>query len=114
MCCSLELSSQQQHFGLNKLLNLTTEESGNPPHNPADPHAQRPWPIRYKRERQKDLFYQYPDNKRGGKCRVSRDLATGEIIGIVRKKRLGDMNIANSCEMFDMRVSVNVEEPRAC
>ena len=48
----------------------------------------------------------------GGKIRVSRD-RSGRVIenGVIRKKRIGDVNVYSPREAFDWRVSVSTEEP---
>jgi hypothetical protein len=46
----------------------------------------------------------------GGKLRVSRDAQTGEVIACIRKQRFRDLNVVNSTEIFDFRVSVSSEE----
>jgi hypothetical protein len=107
-----QLKSQRQHAALNQLLNTTTEESARWRPDPSIPPQlqSKPWPIRYKRERQIDEFYQYEGQSRGGKIRVSRNKETGEVIEVIRKKRYADLNVANGGEPFDFRVSLSTEE----
>jgi len=47
--------------------------------------------------------------------RVSRDRA-GNIVpgGIIRKRRIADLNVFSPREKFDWRVSVSIEEPCEC
>lgn len=66
-----------------------------------------PLPLYFQRVQQVDSFY----NARGGKVRVSRD-REGNVVknGVIRKRRLGDLNIVSPREAFDWRISCNVEE----
>lgn len=88
---------RENHATLNRLLNSTVESS-----------QRSPTPLRFFRAQQIDSFYQ----ARGGKVRVSRD-RQGNVVpdGVVRKRRLGDLNVVSPREAFDFRISANVEEP---
>ncbi|RSH90096.1 mRNA-capping enzyme subunit beta [Saitozyma podzolica] len=90
--------TKQQNQSLNNLLNSAAQSS-----------LSSPFPVRFSRARQIDSFY---DGSGGGKIRVSRDRA-GQVIpnGVIRKRRLGDLNITCPGEALDFRVSVNTEDP---
>lgn len=95
----LQLTTQAQNVSLNRLLNQATELS-----------QRSPYPIKFYRAQHTDSFH--GGSGRDGKVRVSRDRA-GRIVenGVIRKRRLGDLNVFSPREAFDWRVSVNVEEP---
>ena len=65
--------------------------------------------VSYRRARECDRFY--PAEQ--GRIRVSVDWETGKVLpaGIVKKERLGDLNIHLPGCPFDFRISVNVETP---
>ncbi|BEI80691.1 hypothetical protein CcaverHIS002_0112200 [Cutaneotrichosporon cavernicola] len=91
--------TKHNHKWLNEVLNQQVEATANTPH-----------PLRYKRERQIDEFHK----TRAGKVRVSREMENGKagrVIAVVRKNRLGDLNVVSPNHPFDWRISCNVEEP---
>jgi hypothetical protein len=89
--------NRKQHASLNVLLNEAVEGS-----------RQTPTPLHFYRAKHIDSFY----SSRGGKTRVSRD-ENGNVVenGVVRKRRIADLNIYSPREAFDWRVSVSVEDP---
>lgn len=86
--------SAAQNRSLNVLLNQAAESS-----------QRSPAPIQFFRAQQVDSFYP-------GKVRVSRD-RQGNIIpgGVIKKKRLADLNVFSPRQAFDWRISCNVEDP---
>ncbi|KAI9635602.1 CYTH-like domain-containing protein [Dioszegia hungarica] len=99
--------SKAQHTSLNQLLNEATAQShaSRSGFDLADPA--RPYPIKFFRARQADTFYASPGNS---KTRVSRDMATGEVVACIKKRKVADLNVANGLEALDFRVSVSTEE----
>ncbi|ODN96580.1 hypothetical protein L198_04296 [Cryptococcus wingfieldii CBS 7118] len=92
----------QHHKSLNNLLNRAVESQASLPRD-----AGR---IYFKRSRLVDSFYDL-GNEGGGKVRVSRDMKTGDVVESVRKRRVGDCNVYCPGSAYDLRISVNVEEP---
>ncbi|GMK57790.1 hypothetical protein CspeluHIS016_0406240 [Cutaneotrichosporon spelunceum] len=91
--------TKHNHKWLNEVLNKQVEAAAGTPH-----------PLRYRRERQIDESHR----TRAGKVRVSREMENGKagrVIAVVRKSRLGDLNVVSPNEAFDWRISCNVEEP---
>jgi polynucleotide 5'-triphosphatase len=98
--------TKKQNQTLNKLLNDVTSES----HSPNSPNTH---PIQFFRARHIDSFYNIASSQRGGgKVRVSRD-REGNIVpdGVIRKRRIGDLNVYSPRSAFDWRISINTEEP---
>lgn len=89
--------TKAQHGSLNRLLNSAVEGS-----------MQTPNRLQFFRARHVDTFY----SSHGGKTRVSRDRA-GNVVenGVVRKRRIADLNVYSPREAFDWRVSASVEDP---
>ncbi|KAK8846599.1 hypothetical protein IAR55_005685 [Kwoniella newhampshirensis] len=90
-----------QYRVFNNLLNSATQTSITLP-----PHAGR---VHFSRSKLTDSFH--GNGGRSGKLRVSRDRETGEVVHVVRKRRVADMNVFCPGSPFDWRISVNVEEP---
>lgn len=90
---------QKQNQSLNRLLNSITSES-----------QKSPYPIQFQRAQHVDSFY--GGGNHHGKARVSRT-RDGQVIenGVMRKTRIGDLNVFSPREGFDWRVSVSTEEP---
>ncbi|KAL7423359.1 mRNA-capping enzyme subunit beta [Cryptotrichosporon argae] len=91
--------NKAQHASLNRLLNSVVSSSQ------ALPPAAR---LRFSRAQHTDSFHA----DRAGRVRVSRDRA-GAVVpgGVVRKRRLADLNVVNPNGGFDFRISASVEEP---
>lgn len=68
--------------------------------------------MRYERQHEVDCFHRMPEI--GGSVRVTRDAQTMTVKdkGIIKKKRLADINIFSPNRALDYRISVNVEEPQ--
>lgn len=89
--------SESQHKKINAVLNqLVTDQSKG---------------VRYERQHEIDCFHSIPEG--GGKVRVTRDAKTMIVKekGIMRKRRLADINIFSPNRALDYRISVNVEVP---
>jgi hypothetical protein len=82
-----------QHRALNTLLNQQVEFNARSSH-----------PIKYTRERHVDTSYM-------DRTRVTRD-AEGNVLAVVRKERLGTIDVFNPMEQMDWRMGVSVEGPR--
>lgn len=96
--------TKKQNQSLNNLLNSITSASN------TDPSL---FPIKFYRARHIDSFYNISSSHRGGgKVRVSRD-REGNVVrdGVIRKKRIADLNVTSPRSAFDWRVSINTEEP---
>lgn len=68
--------------------------------------------MKYERQHEVDCFHRMPEI--GGSVRVTRD-AQSMIVkdkGIIKKKRLADINVFSPNRALDYRISVNVEEPQ--
>ncbi|WWC67503.1 uncharacterized protein I206_101411 [Kwoniella pini CBS 10737] len=90
-----------QHKVLNNLLNQAAQQSVSLP-----PEQGR---VNFSRSKLTDSFH--GQGGRGGKIRVSRSRETGEVVEVVKKRRIADMNVFCPGAAFDWRISVNVEEP---
>ncbi|CAK9784864.1 mRNA triphosphatase CET1 [Cutaneotrichosporon oleaginosum] len=92
--------TKHNHKWLNEVLNQQVQAS-----------VGGEYPLRYKRVRQVDEFHR----TRAGKVRVSREMEpggkAGKVVAVVRKNRLGDLNVVSPNQAFDWRISCNVEEP---
>ena len=64
--------------------------------------------ISYAHLHLKDSFY---TGERNDKIRVTRDERSGEVLEVLRKVRLADLNIYCPKRACDWRISVNVEVP---
>jgi polynucleotide 5'-triphosphatase len=67
--------------------------------------------VKYERQTEVDCFHRQPE----GSVRVTRDAKTMKIKdkGIMRKKRLADINVFSPNRELDYRISVNVEVPES-
>ncbi|WVW78923.1 hypothetical protein I302_100886 [Kwoniella bestiolae CBS 10118] len=91
----------QQHKTLNNLLNQAAQSSVN-----LSPEQGR---VHFSRSKLTDSFH--GAGGRNGKVRVSRSRETGEVVEVVKKRRVADLNVYCPGAAFDWRISVNVEEP---
>ncbi|WVF70428.1 hypothetical protein IAT40_005218 [Kwoniella sp. CBS 6097] len=93
-----------QYRVLNNLLNSAVQGSQQLPRSEGR--------VQFSRSKLNDSFYGLGGN-RGGKVRVSRDRETGRVVegGVIKKKRIADLNVYCPNMPFDWRISVNVEEP---
>ncbi|WRT65195.1 uncharacterized protein IL334_002138 [Kwoniella shivajii] len=93
----------QQHRTLNGLLNEAAQQSVT-----LSPERGR---VHFSRSKLTDSFH--GGGGRQGKVRVSRNRETGQVVEVVRKRRIADLNVYCPGAAFDWRISVNVEEPYA-
>jgi polynucleotide 5'-triphosphatase len=65
--------------------------------------------MRYERQLETDSFHRTPE----GSVRVTRNKGSADVKekGIIRKRRLADLNIFSPNQVLDYRISVNVEVP---
>ncbi|WWC87344.1 uncharacterized protein L201_002233 [Kwoniella dendrophila CBS 6074] len=92
-----------QHKTLNNLLNQAAQSSVNLTSNQGKVH--------FSRSKLTDSFHGGGSGNRSGKVRVSRSRETGQIVEVVKKRRIADLNVYCPNAAFDWRISVNVEEP---
>lgn len=95
------MPGQKQNSSLNVLLNSAFIESQKPG---------SPYKTQFFRAYQIDTFFSAHDG--GGKVRVSRD-KDGNVIpgGVIRKRRIADLDVSSPMETFDWRISISEEEP---
>ncbi|KAJ9104515.1 hypothetical protein QFC21_002011 [Naganishia friedmannii] len=107
---------ERQHATLNQCLNKEVEYcSGRAgPHPILQPHSY--YPITYKHTYTTDTFF--PASQAavvGGfnqaKRRVTTDDKTGQVVEVMEKCKIANLNIFSPNEEFDWRVSVNIEIP---
>ncbi|OCF34019.1 hypothetical protein I316_04365 [Kwoniella heveanensis BCC8398] len=93
-----------QYRVLNNLLNSAVQGSQQLPRSEGR--------VQFSRSKLNDSFYGY-GGRGGGKVRVSRDRDTGRVVegGVIKKRRVADLNVYCPNMPFDWRISVNVEEP---
>ncbi|WVQ97486.1 hypothetical protein IAU59_004600 [Kwoniella sp. CBS 9459] len=94
-----------QYRALNNLLNSAVQGSQQLPRSEGR--------VQFSRSKLNDSFYGSGGSRGGGKVRVSRDRDTGRVVegGVIKKRRVADMNVYCPNMPFDWRISVNVEEP---
>ncbi|KAH7018487.1 CYTH-like domain-containing protein [Microdochium trichocladiopsis] len=112
--------TDQQHQELNQYLNQQTQASQM--HKAAKAGGRLP--IDYKHRREKDRFYELPNqmfarlplcvsgllNNRGPlKARVTYDQTTGEVLAKIIKARVADLHIYMPHLPLDCRISINLE-----
>ncbi|KAI9351997.1 mRNA triphosphatase CET1 [Obelidium mucronatum] len=85
-----------QHGNFNRFLNKAVED-----HKGA---------VKYTHRYELDKFY--PPNRSGGdRVRVTVDTKTDEVIAVIEKKRIADLNIYSPSTQLDYRISINLEVP---
>ncbi|KAJ1727195.1 mRNA-capping enzyme subunit beta [Coemansia biformis] len=89
--------TQQQHAMFNKLLNQRVDEARR-----ADFRGSR---IMYKHTREVDHFYKVD----GMRVRVTRNKETGEVLGVITKNKVADLNIYSPRTKLDIRITINEE-----
>ncbi|UZJ53152.1 hypothetical protein CBS101457_002472 [Exobasidium rhododendri] len=89
--------SESQHRKINGVLNTIVQDQSQG--------------MRYERQQEIDCFHRTPE----GSVRVTRDAKTMIVKekGIMRKRRLADINIFSPNRALDYRISVNVEVPES-
>ncbi|KAJ1324519.1 polynucleotide 5'-triphosphatase [Microdochium nivale] len=112
--------TDQQHQDLNQYLNMQTQAS----QMHKAPKTNSRLEINYKHRREKDRFYELPNqmfarlplcvsgllNNRGPlKARVTYDQNTGEVLAKIIKARVADLHIYMPHLPLDCRISINLE-----
>ncbi|KAL4069903.1 CYTH-like domain-containing protein [Scleroderma yunnanense] len=97
--------SGTQHKHYNTLLN---ELQGTPRQSQPSNHAS---PLEYAHLRLVDSFYASDNSRDRERIRVTRNEKTGTVLEVMKKIRLGDLNIYCPKRAADWRVSVNLEVP---
>ena len=87
--------TKARHQTLNSLLNQAVQSS-----------LASSYPMRFQRAQHVDSFHETGREK----LRVSRD-RRGEVVDVITKKRVADMNVFSPQETLDWRVSVSTENP---
>jgi polynucleotide 5'-triphosphatase len=104
---------------LNEFLNKTVVNT-----NPANPQAEGRVKVDYKHRREKDSFYELPPAAQANlpaavrevmnprhkvKVRVSQDQKTGQVLAMIIKARIADLDIYMPQQCLDCRISINLE-----
>jgi hypothetical protein len=97
---------------LNKEVEYCSGRAG--PHPNLPPHSY--YPITYKHTYTTDTFFSASQNAiqsgyHQAKRRVTTDDKTGQVVEIMEKCKIANLNIFSPNEEFDWRVSVNIEIP---
>ncbi|EKM51617.1 uncharacterized protein PHACADRAFT_261863 [Phanerochaete carnosa HHB-10118-sp] len=95
--------SPAQHKHFNKLLNELKLKSSQPGHPSS--------PLEYTHLHLIDNFYASDDPQDREKIRVTRHEKSGEVVAVMRKVRLGSIDIYCPKRHADWRISVNMEIP---
>ncbi|PIA19615.1 mRNA triphosphatase CET1, partial [Coemansia reversa NRRL 1564] len=88
----------QQHAMFNKLLNQRVDETRRPEFRGSR--------IVYKHTREVDHFYRMD----GTRIRVTKDKESGEIISVITKTKVADLNIYSPRTKLDIRITINEEQ----
>lgn len=99
--------SMEQHRKFNHLLNKAFMESEKPGRVP----------MKHKHRKEIDRFYeeQTVHQARGRKerIRITTDSESNSVLALVKKERIGDLNILSPRTSHDYRISISVEHPIA-
>ncbi|KAI8323921.1 mRNA triphosphatase CET1, partial [Martensiomyces pterosporus] len=90
-----------QHAQFNKILNQRVDETRRP-----DFKGSR---VEYKHTKEIDHFYRVD----GTRVRVTTNKENGDIIGVITKNKIADLNIYSPRTKLDIRISINEERPLA-
>ncbi|KAJ3065300.1 mRNA-capping enzyme subunit beta [Podochytrium sp. JEL0797] len=90
------LSPKDQHGNFNRFLNKAVED-----HKGA---------IKYTHRYELDKFYS-PNQPGGERIRVTVDTKSDDVIAVIQKKRIADLNIYSPSTDLDYRISINLEMP---
>lgn len=107
--------TMRQHRQLNQYLNAeVTNCAGRAPHPSLPPHTY--YPISYRHTYITDHSYSASEEARQAglshaRRRVSTDTKTGQVVAVVEKRKVGNMNVHSPNSPFDWRISVNSEVP---
>ncbi|KAJ2080800.1 mRNA-capping enzyme subunit beta [Coemansia sp. RSA 988] len=88
----------QQHAMFNKLLNQRVDETRRPEFRGSR--------IVYKHTREVDHFYRLD----GTRIRVTKDKESGEVISVITKNKVADLNIYSPRTKLDIRITINEEQ----
>ncbi|KAJ2762748.1 mRNA-capping enzyme subunit beta [Coemansia nantahalensis] len=89
----------QQHAMFNKLLNQRVDEARRPEFRGSR--------VMYKHTREIDHFYKVD----GTRVRVTRNKETGEVLSVITKNKVADLNIYSPRTKLDIRITINEELP---
>ncbi|KAJ2389597.1 mRNA-capping enzyme subunit beta [Coemansia sp. RSA 2611] len=91
--------TQQQHAKFNQLLNQRVDETRR-----AEFRGAR---VEYRHTREIDHFYRI----NGTRVRVTRNKETGEVLQVITKSKIADLNIYSPRTKLDIRITINEERP---
>ncbi|KAJ2376491.1 mRNA-capping enzyme subunit beta [Coemansia sp. RSA 2607] len=89
----------QQHAMFNKLLNQRVDETRRPEYRGSR--------VEYKHTKEVDHFYRID----GTRVRVTTDKETGQVLSVITKNRVADLNIYSPRTKLDIRITINEEQP---
>ncbi|KAL1914671.1 uncharacterized protein VTP21DRAFT_8082 [Calcarisporiella thermophila] len=92
--------SLDQHRNFNQILNKRVLETQSSEYRGAK--------VQYKHTRERDRYFE----QNGKKVRVTTDQKSGELVAVVEKVRLANLNVYSPGTQLDFRISVNLEIPR--
>ncbi|KAJ1951870.1 mRNA-capping enzyme subunit beta, partial [Dipsacomyces acuminosporus] len=90
-----------QHAQFNKILNQRVDETRRP-----DFKGSR---VEYKHTKEIDHFYRID----GTRIRVTTNKESGDVIGVITKNKIADLNIYSPRTKLDIRITINEESPIA-
>ncbi|KAJ2888116.1 mRNA-capping enzyme subunit beta, partial [Coemansia aciculifera] len=88
----------QQHASFNKLLNHRVDETRRPEFRGSR--------IEYKHTKEIDHFYRVD----GTRIRVTTDKESGQVLGVITKNKIADLNIYSPRTKLDIRITINEEQ----
>ncbi|KAJ2627657.1 mRNA-capping enzyme subunit beta [Coemansia sp. RSA 1694] len=91
--------TQQQHAMFNKLLNQRVDETRRPEFRGSR--------IEYKHTKEIDHFYRVE----GTRVRVTTDKESGQVLAVITKTKIADLNIYSPRTKLDIRITINEEQP---
>ncbi|KAJ2503510.1 mRNA-capping enzyme subunit beta [Coemansia sp. RSA 1972] len=89
----------QQHAMFNKLFNQRVDETRRPEFRGSR--------VEYRHTKEIDHFYRI----NGTRVRVTRNKETGEVLGVITKIKVADLNIYSPRTKLDIRITINEEQP---
>ncbi|KAJ1813365.1 mRNA-capping enzyme subunit beta [Coemansia sp. RSA 2599] len=89
----------QQHAMFNKLLNQRVDETRRPEFRGSR--------VEYKHTKEIDHFYKVG----GTRVRVTTDKESGQVLSVITKNRIADLNIFSPRTKLDIRITINEERP---
>ncbi|KAI7834158.1 CYTH-like domain-containing protein [Kickxella alabastrina] len=88
-----------QHAVFNKILNQRVDETRRPEFRGSR--------VEYKHTKEIDHFYKVD----GTRVRVTTDKESGEVLSVITKNRVADLNIYSPRTKLDIRITINEEQP---